>query len=109
MNALFKKACFSKQQHYFYIRKVSFKILKKKNALIPAVTLNMSLSVILSSLIISLTSFGSDLTILTRTVKVSSEIVFFSIATNKSFCWRSYSSHASLFIFIADFLDSPIQ
>ena len=30
VNALFKKACFSKQQHYFYIRKVSFKILKKK-------------------------------------------------------------------------------
>ena len=62
------------------------------------------------SLNISSTCLGSDLTLETRIVTVSPEIIFIFIEENKSFCFRhSYCSNAFLFTFIADVLNSPIQ
>ena len=70
----------------------------------------MSLFIILLSLTISSTCYENDLTSRTEVVRVSSEKAFPFIMENKSFCFRcSYSSNASLFIFVADFLNSSIQ
>ena len=70
----------------------------------------MPLFMILSSLTISSTwCLKSDLTLWKRIVKVSSEIVFFTVE-KKSFCFRrSYSINASLFTFMTRFLNSPVE
>ena len=68
------------------------------------------LFIFLSSLTISLTYFESDLTSWVRVLSVLSEIAFLFIVVNKSFCFRrSYSSNASLFIYVADVLNSPVK
>ena len=55
-----------------------------------------------------LTCFKSDLTLLTRTVRESSERLFPFIVKNKSFCFRrSYSINASLFTFYCRFFKFP--
>ena len=64
----------------------------------------MPLFVILSSRTISSIHFESDRALWTKAVTV-----FHFIVENKSFCFRrSYSNNASLFIFIANFLNPPI-
>ena len=61
-------------------------------------------------IIFLLLCFECDLTFKTKLVRVASDIVFFFIVENKSFCFRrSYSSNVSLFTFIVDFLYSTTQ
>ena len=63
----------------------------------------MSLFILLSHTILS-TCFENDHILCTKTVNISSDMVYLFIVENKSFCFRrSYSSNASLFTFIEDF------
>ena len=69
----------------------------------------MSLFIFTLSLTISSTYFESDITLWTRTVTVLPEIAFLFIVENKSVSGNHIHHNASLFTFIVDFLNSPIQ
>ena len=70
----------------------------------------ISLFIILSSLTMSSIWFEKDRALLKKTVIVFLDVLFLFIVENKSFCFRcSCSNNASLFTFIADFLNSPIK
>ena len=72
--------------------------------MVPFVSPTWSLFIILSSRTISMTCFENGLALWKRTVRVSSEIVFFFIVVNKSFYFRHLCSYnGPLLAFIAYF------